>query len=54
MITPPARPPTVEIEKAIRPSTMMNRVWICRKLSPTMVAPTEVARKMVTMFIRAF
>ena len=51
---PPARPPTVEMLKAIKPRTMILMVSRFRKFCATMVAPTLVARKMVTMFISAF
>ena len=54
MMMPPRRPPTVEMPKATRPSTTILMVSQFRKFWATMVAPTEVARKMVTMFIRAF
>mgnify|MGYP002626662110 CR=1 FL=1 len=45
---------TVEMAKAKRPSRMMPRVFQFRKLCATMVAPTEMPRKTVTMFIKAF
>ena len=54
MIRPPSRPPTVEMAKATRPRTMILMVFQVRNRSAVMVAPTEVARKMVTMFMRAF
>ena len=44
----------MEIEKAMRPRTMILIVLRFRKFCATIVAPTEVARKIVTMFISAF
>ena len=54
MTLPPSRPPTVDRMNATTPSTTMERVWTVRKVEPTMVAPTAVDSRMVTMFIRAF
>ena len=54
MMLPPMRPPAVEMPNATRPRKMIFRVSAFRKLEATMVAPTEVERKIVTMFMRAF
>ena len=54
MSLPTSRPPMVENAKAHRPSTTIFRVLAVRNWEPAVVAPTEMPRKMVTMFIRAF
>ena len=51
---PSSSPPTVANSKAMSPSTTMKMVCQVRKRSKRAVAPTEVERKMVTMFIMAF
>ena len=40
--------------KATTPRTTIFRVLAVRKVEPTMVAPTAVDSRMVTMFMRAF
>ena len=52
--TPPSSPPMVDRPKAQRPSTIIFIVFQLRKFWATIVAPTEVARKMVMIFISAF
>ena len=51
MTLPHSTPAAVPKEKAIRPSTMMNRVRVFRKVFALVVQPTDRARKMVMMFI---
>ena len=51
MIFARKRPAAVEKPKATTPMAIIMRVWGLRKMSADMVRPTEVPRKMVTMFI---
>ena len=46
-------PPTVQTAKSARPRPKMNRGFQLRNLSACMVAPTEMPRNMVTIFMRA-
>ena len=54
MTLPPRSPPAVDIINDTRPSAIIFSVLQSRKFCATIVAPTEVARKMVTMFMSAF
>ena len=51
MTLPQRTPAAVPKENAMRPSTMMNRVRLFRKVFAEVVQPTDRARKMVMMFI---
>ena len=47
-------PPMVEMMKAAKPQKMIRMVSSRRKLAAEAVAPTEIPRKMVTMFMSSF
>ena len=52
--SPKRRPPIVEKQNAISPSTTIPIVCADKKLSATAVAPTVTPRNIVTMFISSF
>ena len=54
MIWPKTTPPAVPAAKATRPRQMISIVSRRRNLSPDIVKPVPVARKMVTILISAF
>ena len=54
MSLPTRRPPIVEKQKAVSPRATILIVSSERKREAAVVAPTEMPRKTVTMFIRAF
>ena len=51
---PMRSPQIVARTKPARPRTTMSKVFVVRKVVPTAVAPTEMPRNNVTMFISAF